>query len=73
VQIPLAGHTKYDTYIIDTHTGHVIDEVWSLYDYTIRRFGEISTMVEWDQDIPDFDTVHAEALKASEKLEAACA
>ena len=73
VQIHLAGHTRYDTYIIDTHTGHVIDEVWSLYDYTIRRFGEISTMVEWDQDIPDFDTVHAEALKASRVLEAACA
>ncbi|HEY4641141.1 MAG TPA: DUF692 domain-containing protein [Thermoanaerobaculia bacterium] len=73
VQIHLAGHTKYDTYIIDTHTGHVIDEVWSLYDYTIRRFGEVSTMVEWDQDIPEFDVVHAEALKASEVLEAACA
>jgi len=73
VQIHLAGHTKYDTYIIDTHTGHVIDEVWKLYDYTIRRFGEISTMVEWDQDIPDFDTVHAEALKAAQFLEAAIA
>ena len=73
VQIHLAGHTKYDTYIIDTHTGQVIDEVWSLYDYTIRRFGEVSTMVEWDQDIPDFETVHAEALKASEMLEAAIA
>jgi uncharacterized protein (UPF0276 family) len=73
VQIHLAGHTKYDTYIIDTHTGHVIDEVWSLYDYTIRRMGEISTMVEWDQDIPDFDTVRAEAMKAAQYLEVACA
>ena len=73
VQIHLAGHTKYDTYIIDTHTGHVIDEVWSLYDYTIRRMGEISTMVEWDQDIPDFDTVRAEAMKAARYLEVACA
>ena len=73
VQIHLAGHTRYDTYIIDTHTGHVIDEVWSLYEYTCRRFGEISTMVEWDQDIPDFETVHAEAMKAADVLEAACA
>lgn len=73
VQIHLAGHTKYDTYIIDTHTGHVIDEVWSLYDYTIRRFGEVSTMVEWDQDIPDFETVHAEAMKAARFQEAAIA
>jgi uncharacterized protein (UPF0276 family) len=73
VQIHLAGHTKYDTYIIDTHTGHVIDEVWSLYEHTCRRFGEISTMIEWDQDIPDFDTVHAEAMKAADLLEAVCA
>ncbi len=73
VQIHLAGHTKYDTYIIDTHMGHVIDEVWSLYDYTCKRFGDVSTMVEWDQEIPDFETVHAEAKKAAEYLEAVCA
>ncbi len=73
VQIHLAGHTKYDTHIIDTHMGHVIDEVWSLYDYTCRRFGDVSTMVEWDQEIPDFETVHAEAKKAAGYLEAVCA
>lgn len=71
VQIHLAGHTRYDGYIIDTHTGHVIDEVWALYARACRRFGEVSTMVEWDADIPDFDTVHAEALRANQFREAA--
>jgi uncharacterized protein len=65
VQIHLAGHTNYGTHIIDTHTGHVIDEVWSLYERAIARFGNVSTMVEWDQDIPEFDVVHAEARKAA--------
>jgi uncharacterized protein len=65
VQIHLAGHTNYGTHIIDTHTGHVIDEVWSLYERAIGRFGNVSTMVEWDQDIPEFEVVHAEARKAA--------
>jgi uncharacterized protein (UPF0276 family) len=65
VQIHLAGHTNYGTHIIDTHTGHVIDEVWSLYERAIARFGNVSTMVEWDQDIPEFEVVHAEARKAT--------
>jgi uncharacterized protein (UPF0276 family) len=77
VQIHLAGHTNYGTHIIDTHTGHVIDEVWSLYAHAVRRFGDVSAMVEWDQDIPEFDVVHAEAMKAEayreELREVACA
>ena len=26
--------------------------------------GNVSTLYEWDEDIPDFETLHAEALKA---------
>jgi uncharacterized protein (UPF0276 family) len=26
--------------------------------------GAVSTLLEWDEDIPAFDVVHAEALKA---------
>ena len=65
-QIHLAGHTNYGTHIIDTHTGHVIDEVWSLYAQACRRFGDVATMVEWDADIPPFEVVFAEVLKAAE-------
>jgi uncharacterized protein (UPF0276 family) len=73
VQIHLAGHTNYGTHIIDTHTGHVIDEVWSLYARAIQRCGPVSTMVEWDQDIPPFEVVHGEALKAAAYREEALA
>jgi uncharacterized protein (UPF0276 family) len=65
VQIHLAGHSNYGTHIIDTHTGAVIDEVWALYARAMARFGNVSTMVEWDQDIPEFEVVHAEARKAA--------
>jgi uncharacterized protein (UPF0276 family) len=64
VQIHLAGHLNLGTHIVDTHDGHVIDAVWALYDYTIRTKGMIPTMVEWDENIPEFDVLLAELAKA---------
>ncbi|MBK8936316.1 MAG: DUF692 domain-containing protein [Polyangiaceae bacterium] len=65
VQIHLAGHTRFERYIIDTHSGPVIDDVWSLYELAIERVGPVSTLIEWDDEIPSFDEVHAEARKAA--------
>jgi uncharacterized protein len=64
VQIHLAGHTHKGTHILDTHNDHVINDVWRLYRRISQRAGPISTLLEWDEDIPSFDVVHAEALKA---------
>jgi uncharacterized protein len=64
VQVHLAGHQNHGTHIIDTHNDFVIDEVWSLYARACGRIGDVSTLMEWDADIPDFETVHAEARKA---------
>ncbi|MEP7121269.1 MAG: DUF692 domain-containing protein [Byssovorax sp.] len=64
VQIHLAGHTNYGKYIIDTHSAPVIDPVWDLYRQAIQRCGPVSTLVEWDDDIPPFAELCAEAEKA---------
>lgn len=64
VQIHLAGHTNFGSYILDTHSDHVIDPVWDLYRHAIRRIGSVSTLVEWDEDIPPLETVLAEAERA---------
>ena len=64
VQIHLAGHENRGTHIVDTHDGKVIDEVWQLYRYAITRWGAVSTMVEWDEDIPEFPVLMAEVEKA---------
>jgi uncharacterized protein len=64
VQFHLAGHTNYGTHLIDTHDGHVIEAVWELYRLAYQRTGGASTLLEWDAKIPDFPTLHAEALKA---------
>jgi uncharacterized protein len=64
VQYHLAGHTNHGKYILDTHSDHVIDPVWDLYRRACEHTGPVSTLVEWDDDIPDFDTLAAEAEKA---------
>lgn len=64
VQYHLAGHTNKGTHIIDTHNDFVIEEVWKLYAHSVRRTGNVATLLEWDADIPEFEVVHAEALKA---------
>ena len=60
----LAGHTHKGTHLLDTHSDYVVDPVWELFGYTVRHVGLRSTLIEWDADIPPFETVHAEILKA---------
>ena len=64
VQVHLAGHTNHGKYILDTHSDHVIDPVWELYRQALRRIGPVSTLIEWDDDIPPFAELEAEAAKA---------
>lgn len=64
VQIHLAGHTDKGTHCIDTHDGRVIDDVWALYADVQRRMGNCATLLEWDAEIPPFEELHAEVLKA---------
>jgi uncharacterized protein len=64
VQIHLAGHSHFGSYILDTHDAPVSGLVWELYQYAIDRVGPVSTLLEWDAKIPDLNTAHAELLKA---------
>ena len=47
-QIHIAGHSKFEKYILDTHDHPVIDPVWKMYDIAIRRTGPTATLLEWD-------------------------
>lgn len=64
-QIHIAGHTRYEDVILDTHDQPVPDPVWALYAEAVRRCGRTATLLEWDDRIPSFDEVHDEALKAN--------
>ena len=59
-QFHLAGHLNCKDYIIDTHDHPVIQEVWDLYAKAIKHFGDVSTMIERDDNIPPFEELWQE-------------
>lgn len=61
VQVHLAGHSIRDGFRLDTHDHPVCDEVWALYAALIRQIGPVSTLIEWDDQIPSFERLRAEA------------
>ncbi|MCU7938866.1 MAG: DUF692 domain-containing protein [gamma proteobacterium symbiont of Bathyaustriella thionipta] len=56
-QFHLAGHSDYGDYIIDTHDMPVCDAVWSLYAKAVEHFGDITFMIERDDNIPPLATL----------------
>jgi uncharacterized protein (UPF0276 family) len=68
VYFHLAGHTRYSTHLLDTHSDHVADPVWELYIRAQNRFGGRSTILEWDENIPEFPVVLRELTKAKDLL-----
>ncbi len=75
-EIHLAGFARDEDdegelLLIDAHDREVADAVWSLYDHTLARSGPVPTLIEWDNNIPQWDILFAEAMRAEEKLMAA--
>ena len=64
LQYHLAGHSHKGKYILDTHSDFVVDAVWDLYRHACQLTGPVSTLIEWDENIPSFETLLGEAQKA---------
>ena len=74
-EIHLAGHaTQTDDdglpLLMDSHDRAVADPVWALYRAIIERRGPIPTLVEWDNDVPDWPVLSREARSAQAILDA---
>jgi len=54
--------------LIDAHAAPVAQPVWELYASVIARTGPIATLIEWDNDIPDWPMLCAEAAAAERIL-----
>lgn len=67
-QIHLGGHDAEDLpsgpLLIDSHGAAVADPVWALFAHVIERAGPLPTLVEWDNDLPDWPVLAAEAARA---------
>jgi len=73
LQMHLAGHIDRGKYLLDSHSEHVRPEVWALYRRACRLIGPCSTLIEWDDDIPDLPVLLAEADRARHERQAALA
>ncbi len=74
-EIHLGGHEEDEDeegneLLIDTHSREVVDPVWELYADVIRRCGPKPSLIEWDNDIPDWPVLAEEATRAARILAA---
>lgn len=71
-EIHLAGHAREEhdsgPLLIDDHGSMVSDTTWRLYRRFIARAGAKPTLIEWDSDIPAYDVLIAEVIKADNIL-----
>lgn len=68
-EIHLAGYDETidsvgDRLLIDAHGTAVRSDVMELYRHTLSRSGALPTLIEWDNAVPDFATLQAEAVRA---------
>ena len=75
-EIHLGGHAEDQDdqghrLLIAAHDREVDDVVWELYEQLIGRVGVVPTLVEWDNDLPEWPVLEAEAARASLILGAA--
>ena len=67
-EMHVAGHSihRYGDreVVIDTHDSPVCEEVWSLYESAVARFGVVPTLIEWDAQLPPVTVLVAEAERA---------
>lgn len=66
VQIHVAGHKRIGDYIIDTHGAKVIDPVFDLLDFVLKRTVVKGIMLERDQNFPDFQEILEELRRLRE-------
>lgn len=77
-EIHLGGHDVDEddhgnTLLIDSHGSEVVTPVWDLLDYTLQRSGPLPVLVEWDNDVPEWLLLAAEAARAASALKTGAA
>ncbi len=72
-EIHLGGHDENRDdagapLLIDAHGTPVADPVWALFDHVVTRTGPLPTLIEWDNDVPEWPVLLAEAQAATSVL-----
>ena len=66
-QLHLANHSTRATHKFDDHRGPVPEEVWQLAEAAWRRFGPVSSAIEWDEEVPSWETLRDEQREAARR------
>jgi len=64
-QFHLAGHSDKGAYLFDSHDAQVPEAVWDLYRMAVTRFGDVPSLIEWDDHIPELEVLVGESRKAA--------
>jgi uncharacterized protein (UPF0276 family) len=77
-EIHLGGHDEQTDdegapLLIDAHGSPVADPVWTLYAHVIGKTGALPSLIEWDNDVPEWPVLADEAHAADGILRAAAA
>ena len=72
-QLHLAGHEDRGAYLFDSHDHPIAEQVWALYEETVRHYGALSTLIERDDHIPPLAEVIAESDRARALEQRVCA
>lgn len=71
-EIHLGGHTEEalssGPFLIDSHGSPVAGPVWALFSAVLQRTGPLPTLIEWDNDVPAFEVLMAEADRAQRHI-----
>lgn len=72
-EIHLAGCTPAPpgALLIDDHSRPVSSLVWDAYRTALAQFGSVPTLIEWDTDVPDWETLLAQVAVARQVAAAA--
>ncbi|MEM7015906.1 MAG: DUF692 domain-containing protein [Pseudomonadota bacterium] len=68
-ELHLGGHQNCGSYLLDAHNNIICEDVWRLFERAIQRFGDTPTLIEWDNDLPEFSTLQQERYQAIHRLE----
>ena len=72
-EIHLAGYSESEDdagkrLLIDAHDSPVRAEVWDLYRRAVALRGPVPTLIEWDNDVPEWPTLFGEVKRADRAM-----
>ncbi|WP_018268513.1 MNIO family bufferin maturase [Methylosinus sp. LW4] len=75
-EIHLAGHfetrgARGEPFALDAHCAPVAEAVWALFSRALAQTGPVATLVEWDNETPEWAALAREAQRAQSILDGA--